>query len=815
MAALSVCRIPRLRGGWRGFLVRRECRRRRPFSTLEAEIFSGDFRDVGFNEESATILHALQGKKPRLPSVVYLYDDKGSSLFEDITRLDEYYITRCESKLLRTHAEEMAYFPDEDKAAPRAFDSAIIELGAGAGKKITPILLASDAVRMESECKTLYIPVDYSGAALDENLREYNVPENFSRLQIHPITGTNEKALENLTSYRKDISCLKGEERITVAFLGSSIGNEKDAGSFLKGIMDNFGPRDRMLLTVDLAAYEPNKPRRVIELAYNDKNGITEKFILNSLSFINSIVGRDLNFDEGNFRLFIDYTESNILEIYAECTRDCEIRVSSGGNSAGTLLVNTLKAGDKIFIEQSAKFSDDALNRILGESRLICTRSWEDPRGYVRTLELVKDTIADATRATEFVFEDLVGAEKLHTRPIDLRNPFGFYWGHLSAFADLKALGLPDKEFWTTNFERGIDPDVNQPHIVHDHSKLLDSWPTASEYKEYGIEVERGMRNLVRHRGVTREVLFSLEHFDMHLETLLYMGSECGWAVDQNNYSHPLSAFADVRELYGCQRSAANEVVKIPSCDIVLGMSKKSYAFRGFAWDNELPAQRVTVDEFAVSTHPVSNAEYLEFVRSGGYAKRAFWDDRAWEWITAQDKQAPNLWERNGETFAVRTLLDGSLSWEDCCDWPVIVTLCEAQAFCSWVGGGARIMTEAEYHALFENDADFYQAALAGNNNFKFRTYSPVGIMSDSTGKGVMDTVGNGWEHTCTPFYGFDGFTPMHDYHNYSTDFFDGKHFVVKGAGPFTMPSVVRPSFRNWYQQNYQYASTKFRVAYD
>ena len=80
---------------------------------------------------------------------------------------------------------------------------------------------------------------------------------------------------------------------------------------------------------------------------------------------------------------------------------------------------------------------------------------------------------------------------------------------------------------------------------------------------------------------------------------------------------------------------------------------------------------------------------------------------------------------------------------------------------------------------------------------------------------GIHDLVGNGWEWTDTVFAPFPGFAPMATYPRYSADFFDGKHFVMKGASPATPKELVRRSFRNWFFGNYPYMYAKFRLASD
>ena len=99
-----------------------------------------------------------------------------------------------------------------------------------------------------------------------------------------------------------------------------------------------------------------------------------------------------------------------------------------------------------------------------------------------------------------------------------------------------------------------------------------------------------------------------------------------------------------------------------------------------------------------------------------------------------------------------------------------------------------------------------------GNFNFSSWSPDPVGATPGrASAFGIYDLVGNGWEWTSTPFAPFDGFEPFPFYPGYSADFFDGKHFVMKGASPRTAASLVRKSFRNWFQPHYPNVYATFR----
>ena len=157
-------------------------------------------------------------------------------------------------------------------------------------------------------------------------------------------------------------------------------------------------------------------------------------------------------------------------------------------------------------------------------------------------------------------------------------------------------------------------------------------------------------------------------------------------------------------------------------------------------------------------------------------------------------------------------------------DAPVYVTHDEASAYAAW--RGKRLPTEGEYHrAAFGTPSGeerlFPWGSTQPNSshgNFGFTHWDPVAIGSYPAGVSawdVHDLIGNGWEWTSTVFDGFPGFEAMSSYPLYSADFFDGKHYVMKGASPATPPELIRRSFRNWFRPSYPYAYATFRCAHD
>ena len=129
----------------------------------------------GLSPEADDIIKSLMEPHARLPQVWYLYDDRGSELFEEITKQPEYYVCEKEMEIFQTNAMEIALFPDEidekknKKINVRTFQSALIELGAGSGKKMSALLDATEGMAQEENVVCTYIPMDYSAGALQEN----------------------------------------------------------------------------------------------------------------------------------------------------------------------------------------------------------------------------------------------------------------------------------------------------------------------------------------------------------------------------------------------------------------------------------------------------------------------------------------------------------------------------------------------------------------------------------------------------------------------------------------------------------------------
>jgi len=236
-----------------------------------------------------------------------------------------------------------------------------------------------------------------------------------------------------------------------------------------------------------------------------------------------------------------------------------------------------------------------------------------------------------------------------------------------------------------------------------------------------------------------------------------------------------------------------------------------------FGWDNEFEEHRVDVPAFAIDSYNVTNNDYLHFILEGGYSDHTLWSDAGWEWVTSQGSRHPAFWVPQGNSWVYRTMFD-EIPLPPA--WPVYVSHDEASAYCRWAG--KELPSEAEWHRAacatrggaerpYPWGAD---APSSRHGNFDLHRWDPAPVGSYAEGAsdfGVADLVGNGWEWTRTPFAPFHGFQPFSFYPGYSANFFDGKHFVMKGGSPRTAASMLRRSFRNWFQPHYPYVYATFR----
>jgi L-histidine N-alpha-methyltransferase len=301
-----------------------------------------DFLSAALRED---VLRGLTADPKWLPPK-WFYDDRGSELFDEITRLPEYYPTRAERAILHERAAEIATVSSADT---------LVELGAGSAEK-TRLLL--DALRTAGTLRQ-YVPVDVSEGALRQAAT--GILTDYPGLAVHAVAADFEQHLDQLP----------GGGRRMIAFLGGTIGNLVPAqrAAFLRQLRATLQPGETVLLGTDLV-----KSPDVLVPAYDDAAGVTAEFNKNVLHVVNRELKAD--FDPAAFaHVAVWDARAEWIEMRLRSLRDQRIRVE---------LLNldvSFARGEELRTEVSAKFRRDGITAELDAAGFELTQWWTDPDG--------------------------------------------------------------------------------------------------------------------------------------------------------------------------------------------------------------------------------------------------------------------------------------------------------------------------------------------------------------------------------------------------------------------------------------------------
>ena len=336
---------------------------------------------------------------PKTLSPWLFYDQRGSDLFEQITDLPEYYLTRTERALFATHADDiLREFLSPGAPATQAFRSpntfTIAELGAGSASK-TGLLLQA-ATRLQPEI--LYQPIDVSASALEaaENLAAsipgLTVQSQVANYVTEPYTLQHSVASNSgapgLASETWDSQNARAinspassapRTRVLALYIGSSIGNfsPEESHAILRRLRSHLQPGDALLLGADLAP-SSHKPVATILAAYDDAEGVTAAFNLNVLTRLNRELDADFNVDRFVHRARWNGNDSRI-EMHLESLLPQVVHIAGHRISFAQF--------ETIHTENSYKFTDEALSALLTRSGFTPTRTFHDPtRSFALTL---------------------------------------------------------------------------------------------------------------------------------------------------------------------------------------------------------------------------------------------------------------------------------------------------------------------------------------------------------------------------------------------------------------------------------------------
>lgn len=366
-----------------------------------------------------------------------------------------------------------------------------------------------------------------------------------------------------------------------------------------------------------------------------------------------------------------------------------------------------------------------------------------------------------------------------------LLSPLVWDLAHIAAFEDL----------WISRTAgcKPLRPDLMQtydaletPRPLRGRLDLLDAGRTF----EYMRAVRSRTCSLIeRLQDADLEIIeLIVRHEQQHNETMLQLLQLAHLPCAAVRLPQPSSA---VRA--GAAAAEPTRFVDVPGGDVGIGARVSDT----FAYDNERPRHVVGIKPFQLAQRPASNADWLEFIEHGGYARRELWSTAGWAWQQREHAARPLHWTAEGGHWVLDQVRPLDL------DWPVIhISFFEAEAFAAF--HAARLPTELEWEAAASANAETGAARrYPWGDEAVSRSRANVDQLSGhpepdaEIGAGPHSMIGDVWEWTSSPFSGYPGFE-AHPYREYSEPFFGDSYRVLRGGSWATRARVITASFRNW-----------------
>jgi len=353
-----------------------------------------------------------------------------------------------------------------------------------------------------------------------------------------------------------------------------------------------------------------------------------------------------------------------------------------------------------------------------------------------------------------------------------------------------------------------------------------------SYYEGFGPRIERPKRG-TKSRPTVKETIAYRNHIDEQMLSFLPSADESVLSVVQLGLEHEMQhqelLVYDIKHLLCDQFEPRMKPLPKPAttvegmAEVEGGLFWLGYEGEGFAWDNEKPAHQVFLQDFQIDRAPVTNAQFLDFMRDGGYQNFRWWFSEGWETVKREQWQAPLYWELHDGEWLIRDF-SGLHPVNDRAEDPVShVSYYEASAFAKW--NGKRLLTEAEWEkaacydaerklkARFpwgDTDPDSGKANLFENG---FWSVTPVGTFADGGNRyGCQQMIGDVWEWTTSDYVPYPGFKSEFDEYN-------DKWFVnqkVLRGGSFATPQIhIRTTYRNFFHAHERWMISGFRCARD
>ena len=412
----------------------------------------------------------------------------------------------------------------------------------------------------------------------------------------------------------------------------------------------------------------------------------------------------------------------------------------------------------------------------------------------------------------ESLFENLVSDEAYFVKPISLRHPLIFYFGHTNTFFINKLIlsGLISERL-NTEFESMFAVGVDEMGWDDVNDQNYD-WPKVHEVKVYRARVRQVVDALICELPLNLPIdwespwwiiLMGIEHERIHLETssvlirqhaLKYVKPSADWSICPEQHAP----------------APINSLVNINARDVEVGKRDASYG-----WDNEYGVFEKHCPAFQAAKYLTSNAEFLGFVEAGGYTKDDYWAEEGLSWKKYANATHPTFWTGQASQWKLRVMAEEiAMPWS----WPAEVNYHEAKAFCHWkteqLGATVRMPTEAEWYSLYEeaglSDEGVSNSEEANLYLDHFASSCPVNKFAHGE---LFDVVGNVWQWTETPIFPFDGFKVHPIYDDFTTPTFDGRHNLIKGGSWIGTGNEALKSARYAFRRHFfQHAGFRYIV---
>ena len=732
---------------------------------------------------------------PRWLSCRYLYDAEGSALFEAITELPEYYLTRTEDALLAQHATSL-----RAQVGP----STLIELGAGNSSKTRHLLRAWTAGGQAAR----YVPIDISAEMLQASCDALEA--EFPNLAVAGLAGTYEQAFPRLREFSP----------LVLLFLGSSLGNldRTETATLMGHIADALAPGDHLILGLDLV-----KDRATLEAAYDDPAGVTASFTRNLFARMNRDLGTTLDLDAIQHVAWWNARLEQI-DIFARFTRPAVIDLPEFGHRFH------LAAGEMVRTEISRKFRVSEIVAVATRHGFDATATFTDAdRAFALLLlrrrpavarpapRLVAERRLTEVRARTLELVWPLSEAQLTKQHSPLMSPIVWDLGHIANFEEQwvrRAHAAHERRDDAARRRDQLYDAVAHPRAIRDRLPLLERAACLG----YLDDTRRHTLDVLA-RGAFPDDdpllagayihLMLAQHEAQHSETML----QTIQLVDDLVYEPPRRC--DPRSPLLPVDESAETIV--PAGWFTMGSDDP------LVYDNERPRHEVQTGRYRIDVHPVTNGAFLRFMDDGGYRRRELWNADGWRWLRESGAGHPAQW---------RLAADGG--WRELAfgrrmplalDQPVIhVSWYEADAYARWAG--KRLPTEIEWEKAAAWDLELGTArrhpwgaapASAERATLDQRTFAPSAVGSHPRGAsyfGCQQLLGDVWEWTASSFEPYPGFRAF-PYPEYSAIHFGRGYKVLRGGSWATQPLVARTTFRNWDFPQRRQIFAGFRCARD